>query len=437
MTVIPTDEASPSAPEVRIRQGRRAVLAVALVILVPKLIIAARTFGTNDIAHWLDFAHGVGVNGPVGVYSFHFTHSFYNHPPLIGFYLLALNAAGHIGISVPFGIRAVSSLADVASALLVFEIVRRRSPLKAAVLAGAGTAASPILFLISGFHGNTDPIFVMFALLSAFLLADKDRPALAGCAMAIAISIKIVPVVAIPCAIVYAFTRGRRCLTSFALGMSGVSLIVWTPALLTQWKTIKSNVFGYAGVNGRNWGLAELGRLSNQPAWATYIEGNGRTLVVAVCALVPAVLVWRNPRILVQGVAFSLLGFLALTPTFGVQYMAWAAAPSFVLGVSAGYAVNLLGGVFLFDIYDHWSRGLPWDRAHAGPFVPREVDSGIVVWTVLLAVMVLAIRQMVSRPGSHYPQPDASAEGGAPNTGALTGRHRNGPSLLRRRLKNT
>ena len=50
-------------------------------------------------------------------------------------------------------------------------------------------AVSPVLFVISGFHGNTDPVFVMFALLSVYLLSDRRAPALAGLSIAIALSV--------------------------------------------------------------------------------------------------------------------------------------------------------------------------------------------------------------------------------------------------------
>jgi Gpi18-like mannosyltransferase len=58
----------------------------------------------------------------------------------------------------------------------------------AAVLVGW----SPVLFVASGFHGNTDPLFVMFALLSVYLLVVCDRPLAAGLVFAIAVSIKLV-----------------------------------------------------------------------------------------------------------------------------------------------------------------------------------------------------------------------------------------------------
>jgi len=404
----------------RVSRGRLTVLAVALLVLVPKLIIADRTFGTDDIGHWLDFARGVRDAGPVGVYSYYFKHSFYNHPPLIGFYLYALNALGHLGVSLRFSIRAISSLADVASALLVFEIVRRRDRLRNAVLAGVGTAASPILFLVSGFHGNTDPVFVMFSLLAAFLLSDKDRPLLAGFAMAVAVSIKIVPVVVIPCLLVYALMRGWRSLVSFGLGLGGLFFVIWAPALFAQWKKLKVDVLGYGGSQERNWGIADIGRLSHQPAWASYLEGNGHLLLVAACGLIPAILVLRNPRAAVQCAALSLVAFLALTPAWGVQYMAWAAAPTFVLGISAGYAYNILGGAFLYHIYNRWSHGLPWYRAYATRITPRERALGLLVWAVILVILAIAIRRIASRQDPHDCLGETPEEERPPHPGSGT-----------------
>ena len=41
-------------------------------------------------------------------------------------------------------------------------------------------AVAPPSILISGFHGNTDPVMILFVLLSMYLLDRKDYPAFAG-----------------------------------------------------------------------------------------------------------------------------------------------------------------------------------------------------------------------------------------------------------------
>jgi len=376
------------------------VLVVSVAFLVPKLVLAATTYGSNDIAHWFDFLRGVKQSGPIGVYSFPFTSSLYNHPPLIGYYLELLRGAQAVGLDLPFTIRAVSSLADVATALIVFEIVRRRCSVAGAAAAGLVVAVSPILFIISGFHGNTDPVFTMLTLLSAHLLVDRDRPVLAGGAMALSLGVKIVPVVAVPCLLVYALVRGRGTFIRYILGLALVSLIFWGPALLTQLGPLRHNVLGYSGSAARFWGIGQLGVWAAQPSWATYLEGPGRTLIVGLCAVIPAVLVWRRPAMAVHGVALSLAGFLAFTPTFGTQYMAWAVAGTVVLGLRGGCAFSVLGGALLVHVYNRWNGGLPWYRAYADPFSPGERVFGILVWALLVGIVVEGTRRMVDSPSS-------------------------------------
>ena len=191
-------------------QSRRLILRVALVVLCVKLVVTVTTFGTNDIKHWSDFAAAVARVGPIRIYGMPHVGSYYNHPPLMGYFLEVVNFNRHLGIPLRVTIRGVASIADVATALIVFELVRRRRSLFNATACGLVVAISPVLFTISAFHGNTDPIFTMFALLSVYLLADRNSPILSGAAIALAMGVKVVPVVAVPCLLVFAASRGRR-----------------------------------------------------------------------------------------------------------------------------------------------------------------------------------------------------------------------------------
>ena len=47
---------------------RRLVLGAAVLSTLLKLVIASRTFGTNDVHYWADFAEGVERYRPIGVY---------------------------------------------------------------------------------------------------------------------------------------------------------------------------------------------------------------------------------------------------------------------------------------------------------------------------------------------------------------------------------
>ena len=373
------------------------VLVVALLVLIPKLVIAALTYGTQDILTWTLFAKGVAERGPTGIYSINFApieHTIYNHPPLIGWYLQLTNLLSRAGIPLRFTIRAVSSAADMVSALLSFEILRRRTSLRRATSSGVLIGASPVLFLISGYHGNTDPLFVMFALLGAYLIVDRDQPLPGGAALALAISVKIVPVIVLPTLAVYLLRRRRDLLVRGFVGFAVVFLVIWTVPVITQWPGLQHNVLGYAGIPARQWGLVELN--SQHPvAWLTaFLIGPGRTLIVLVAGGLPAVLVWRHPAYAIEGVCFSLVVFLALSPAFGVQYLAWTVAAAYILDFGLATVYNLLAGLFLFSVYYSWNGGLHWAGLARGRlFTPAEVTIGLIVWVVLIVIAVSQVRR--------------------------------------------
>ena len=390
-------------------RARLTVLGIAIASLSVKLVIAARTFGTEDVQTWTRFAHGVAKSGPVGVYSLDFhiiAGTIYNHPPLMGYYLEAANGLARAGIGLGFTIRAVSSLADVASALLVFELVRKRWTLPRAFVSGVVVGLSPVLFLVSGYHGNTDPLFVMLTLLGGYLLVDRDWPFFGGIALALAISVKVVPVVALPVLAVYVLRHRRDLLVRAAAGFGLTFLTVWSWALLSQPFAIMHNVIGYSGIADREWGIVELLRTAHNQQLVQLAVSPGRTIAVAVCALVPAALVWRRADLAVEGSCWSLVALLGLSPAFGVQYLAWAAAPAFLLDLGLATAYNVLAGLLLFMIYDRWSGGLPWHAMARGRrLTSAEASFGLVVWAnvmLIAAVWLLRLRRGVrtTRPGS-------------------------------------
>ena len=301
------------APQEAVRRNRIAVLSTAAVVLILKLWVAATTFGTNDVRYWQSFAAGVRRVGPINICtrcpSQTWTpHSkpavlaaLYNHPPLIGCLLVAVNHLVRLGFSLPFLIRAPACIADAVTTLLIFELLRRRRSLRAATAAAMLVACSPVLFIISGFHGNTDPVFVMFTLLSAYLLINRPWPALpwvsaalAGVAFALAVSVKLVPIVVLPTLVLLAARLGRRQLAWFVLGAGLVLLQLWGPVVLRQWWLFRADVLGYAGIGIRQWGPVELAKALHAPAsLITFLPGTGRFLVLLVSALLPALLLLR------------------------------------------------------------------------------------------------------------------------------------------------
>ena len=110
----------------------------------------------------------------------------------------------------------------------------------------------------------------------------------------------------------------------------------------------------------------------------------------------PAYFVWRNPALLPPAVGLSLVGFLLLSPAFGVQYAVWPLAGAYLIGFTSATLYNLTAGAMLVAIYNRWSGGLPWDHARASKYTVTEVLIGMVAWAALLLVAVIGIRMMIS-----------------------------------------
>lgn len=235
----------------------------------------------------------------------------------MGYFLEVVNRLSEWGVPLRVTIRAVSSAADVISGLLVFEILRRRGSLLRATIAGVAVGASPVLFLISGYHGNTDPLFVMLVLLGSFLIIDKRMALLGGVALGLAIGIKLVPIVVLPTIAVYLVRHRRDLLVRAAAGFGVTFAVTWGPAILTQWDGLKRNVLGYAGIDDRPWGLVRFADGLGWSWWSHSMIGPGKFIVVLLCALIPAALTWRWHRLAMESVAVSLVAFLVLSPAFG------------------------------------------------------------------------------------------------------------------------
>ncbi len=290
---------------------------------------------------------------------------------------------------VKVSLRAISSAADVVSGLLVFELLRRRAALTRAAVGGLSVVASPLLFLVSGYHGNTDPIFVILVLLGTFLVVNRRSPVAACVIFALAIGIKIVPVVVLPTIAVYLIRNHRDRVVPAGLGFLAVVAVLWVPPLLSHGSALDHNVLGYAGIGSRPWGLV---RFSYELGWrwlADFLVGSGRSIIVLLCGVVSAVLTWRRPSRAVESVALSLVAFLAFSPAFGAQYLVWAAAPAYLLDVWSASAYNLVAGVFVYHVYDQWNAGLPWVHVAVGtPLTSGEVTLAALVWANLIAGMI-------------------------------------------------
>ncbi|MFD0023557.1 glycosyltransferase family 39 protein [Streptomyces sp. NPDC058382] len=379
------------------------------------MIIAANVPGPADVRIFAGFAKAITVYGPIRIYEHPLPGlPVYNHPPLAGWMLLGLNGLSELGMSFGTLIRSPASIADFLCALLVFEIVRRRATQTSAVLCGIGVAVSPVLIATSGYHGNTDAVAIVFALAAAHLLADRKSPLAAGVAAALSISVKFIPAVVIPALFVAALRGGRPVLVRFAAGFGALFALVWGPVLVTVPQDLKANVLEYAGGSYRLWGLVRFADAFGLPeSVITFMQGGGHFLFVLVCVAAGAWLAWLRPAQLPGVVAVTLALLLLLSPASGLQYLTWAAAGTFVLGLREGLAFNGVAG--LLAVFGYSGRSaVRWSEP--------VLELGAAGWLVLAAGLATGVRRILAtQPGTPPQAPAGRSALSAPRTTQASG----------------
>ncbi|MGB3440527.1 MAG: glycosyltransferase 87 family protein [Actinophytocola sp.] len=429
--MVPINSEKP--PTGRTTRLRFVVLAVAVVATAVKLLIAARTFGTNDVRSWLSFSEGVRTWGPVDMYGHAFS-SLYNHPPLSGRMLVAINwMVDHDLGTFTFLIKVPAVLADLVMALLVFELVRLRCSAGQAAAAGVLVVCSPALAVVSGFHGNTDPLFVMLAVLSVYLLVVPRWAAAAGVAFALSLSVKLTPVVLAPLLLVLALRLGWRRLLTFAGGGAVVFGLLWLPVVLRRWPEFSRDVLGYQGIWPREWGLSQLAKWVHASTGVTeWFAGPGRFVVLLIAGLLPAVIAWRRPATFAPAAAgLAMAMFLLLSPAFGMQYLVWPLAAAYFVSFWAATAYNAAVSVWVLSAYSYWNDDVPpwdWFEGKGRVFRPEDTVLMVISWVALAAVVAVGLSMLRGH--------DEFLPSGAPRAPAEPGKEDNsehaGPSLSRK-----
>ena len=223
-----------------------------------RLLLATFTFGTNDVQLWIGFYETIKVAGPLGIYG---QVPLFNHPPMISICLwLTQWILPWFHGNFPLLLRLPSALADLGTAILVYLLVSRFYDEGRARLSACLVALSPVSILISGFHGNTDPVFIFMLFLSAYCLLIKNHIFLSSVLLGLSASIKIVPLLTIPLFVLWLPTWKKRAL--FLSGLLSLLLLTYGYPLFRMPQPILKNVFAYGGNTGL-WGLGLL----LQPLW--------------------------------------------------------------------------------------------------------------------------------------------------------------------------
>ena len=371
---------------------RYLVLFAAGVALIAKLLIALNTFGTNDVAFFYKFGKSLTQRGLESTYA---SDVAFNHPPLVAAFLGSIYRWDHLpwlhdhGIAFPFLLRFPGIIADFVVVLALLSVAK---PLRLPTWSLLVLALSPVSLMISGFHGNTDPIMVMFIVLAA-VMCLHDRPIFCGLILALSCQIKIVPLLLVPVFFFYWIER-RKSLV-FTLPFALTLVLLWMEPLLRFPGVFIHRVLLYGSFWGL-WGVTYWLKLTGVKDFApvTYVnflplqQIAVTILKLAIIALVLAI-AWRRRKLDAHGLFASLgwawLVFFVLSPGVCAQYMVWMMP--FILVLSPGLFGWLTVGssLFLFFFYNTIAGGLPWYLAiSSGRLNDQWIPWSLWPWATLI-----------------------------------------------------
>jgi hypothetical protein len=326
--------------------------------------------------------------------------------------LLTVAIATAAGGGTPLDLlaRVPANLADLGSALLVFEVLRTRRPLQLAARSAILVAVSPVLFVASGIHGDPTGVAVALLLLAVYLLVDRDAPLVAGIILAVASRVEPMVLLAAPVAIAAvaaaatggkgADPRARRSrMIHFGGALAGALFAAWVPALAWGWDSLAPAPAGEQGPGGLGpgWVLAR----SLDHGLAGWLLGPGRPLVLAA-AVLPAVLwVRRRPRRVYAAVGLLLLAPLALGPAWSPRDLVWPAVFGYLGDARWASIYAVAAGATVVWTSTWWGTGLPWHGGVAPGSVPDGAVAGLglVTWVVLGSWLVIGWRTVAVEAG--------------------------------------
>lgn len=382
---------------------RLLVVVSALLALVLKLVIALNTVGTNDVISLYQFGTCLTQHGLYWTYK---NVIAFNHPPLVACFLEVAVRLSNIsllqqnGLTFPFWVRLPGILADFVSVLVVLAISRQLR-VKIPTWSLHVFALSPVSLMITGFHGNTDPLMVLFLILATYMVF-KNSPV--GCALLLALScqIKIVPLLLLP--IFIFFWGSRQSLVRF-VGPFTVSMVLLWLEPLTQFPTLFfTRVLSYGSFWGL-WGITYFLRLTGwwQFQKVTFhdllpAENIVATLLKLLIIAAVLLIAWRRRRVepedLCHSIGYAWILFFILSPGVCAQYMVWLAP--FILLLSPRLFAWLTAGssLFLFFFYNTITGGIPWYLGISqGQRNEKWLPWSIWPWAMLIAAIVVFWRE--------------------------------------------
>jgi hypothetical protein len=342
--------------------------------------LAVTTYGTNDILFFKSYAVKAEQTGVAPLYreganlvEFHtdWVEQMAHPPGVILIWRATLWVEGKTGVPFHVWFRILTTIAHALTALALFRMLGGR--------AAAAFVLSPAAILLASFHGNSDPLVVVFLIWAVYCVEKRSPVWLTGLLFAAACSIKVWPLFLLPAFYLYLANWRQR--TVFLATVPAAWFAFGAPYTFQFPMLILRTVFGYRSV-GHWWGLA-----ATVPGYDYF----GTILTFAAVLAITVYLHSKGTRL--YGIAGGAIAvFLVLTPGFGVNYLAWILPFCLWLEWRAIAGVYLSSSVLLILAYTRWSGGFPWyfaDLLRPGAALSWTVQyAATVCWvTLLLAVL--------------------------------------------------
>lgn len=382
------------------------IVALALVAMTSKLALAYNTIGTNDAVFFYGFAKVLNEHGLQWTYE----HSrYFNHPPLTAYFLRGIftiteqHWCQDLGIHFPFLLRLPGIIADFLVVLVLLRI--SKTHFRIPVWALSIFALSPVSIMVSGFHGNTDPVMIFF-LVCAVWMCLRDQSALAGLFFALSCQIKIVPLLLLPAFVFYWWSQKR--IHAFLIAGAITTLVLWSEPLLNFPLLFTKNVLAYGSYWGI-WGITYLFRATGLPEFSRlsfFDLEPGQTIIMTLLKLiVVSVALWiawlhrhARGRAFVESLAYTWLVFFIFAPGVCPQYLIWFAPFILILSPTFYTAVTIASSVFLFAFYNITAGGFPWKVALAMDDSQQHWTAwSLLPWLVIIASSIVLWRKTDAR----------------------------------------
>jgi hypothetical protein len=353
---------------------KRGIISAGIIAFLLKLLLAASTAGTNDARTWEHDLTTLRTMGFVELYRSGVQYrstagallprQVFIHPPAI---LHVLRIVGN-----RFWLRTACALADAGTLALLWSVFRNRNRTCTQLLI---IALSPISILISGFHGNTDPI-MMFFVVAAVFFAERENAACAGAAFGLACGVKLVPMIFAPAILLC--LPGVRPRLKWLVASAVVWFALSLPYMVQEPLLILRSMLGYGSVTGV-WGFSLISGLLGT---GHFYNPAAKWVALLAASCLPLIM---KRRLFAQCglIAFC---FLFLSPGFGLQYLAWTVPWTVLLGRRSMIVYHLVATAFALSVYagasQNTSAGIYADLLNSLHF-PVMALMGIVCWITI------------------------------------------------------